>query len=150
MRSEAGLACESTEIKSVAASDVQNHVTLRCGQHAGNAVQQWPSHTAIVQSPPRRHRFRSIARLLRSPILRLEQVDVSATRNVERMPARTENSTFLALQRQMAIPDGPESRYQTLHGVSRTIGSPIFHEHAFPNCGILATTPLIRYSSAEC
>src|SRR5258708_34936524 len=77
MRSEAGLACESTEIKTVAASDVQNHVTLRCSQHAGDAAQQRPRYAAIVQSPPRSHRFRSIARLLRSPILWLEQGDVA-------------------------------------------------------------------------
>src|SRR5260370_8422476 len=66
------------------------------------------------------------------------------------MAARTKYSTFLTHQREMTIPDGAKARYQTLHGVSRTIGSPIPQEKAFPNSGILETTPLIRYSSGEC
>src|SRR5476651_105797 len=40
--------------------------------------------------------------------------------------------------------------YQTLHACSRTIFCPALQENAFPNSGILLTTPLIRYSFGEC
>ena len=40
--------------------------------------------------------------------------------------------------------------YQTLHLFVRTIGCPTLHEKAFPNSGILETTPFTRYSNGEC
>src|SRR4029078_5786754 len=49
-----------------------------------------------------------VARLLRSPLLRMQQVDVSAARDVERMSARTNQSPLLADQCHMTVADGTE------------------------------------------
>src|ERR1700722_9963147 len=40
--------------------------------------------------------------------------------------------------------------YQTRQGCACTIGCPTRHAKAFPNSGMLDTTPLILYSSGEC
>ena len=40
--------------------------------------------------------------------------------------------------------------YQTRQGCACTIGCPTRHANAFPNSGMLDTTPLMRYSSGEC
>jgi hypothetical protein len=50
-----------------------------------------------MQSPPPLKRGFGIAWLLRSTILRLEQVDVSATGDVERMSEWTKHSPLVAL-----------------------------------------------------
>ena len=60
----------------------------------------------IEKSPPRGHSLRGIARSLRPPLLRLQQIDVAAPRDVERVSARTDEAALLALERQMAIANG--------------------------------------------
>jgi hypothetical protein len=40
--------------------------------------------------------------------------------------------------------------YQTRHSCWRTIFCPALHKNAYPNSGILLTTPLMRYSFGEC
>ena len=96
------------EVETVAAAGIENDVAGRCGHDLRDGAQQRLGHAAIVQSPPRRDGSRRVARLLGSPLLRLEQVDVSAARDVERMSARTEQSPLLAHQRHVAIADGAE------------------------------------------
>ena len=71
-------------------------------------MQERPGDALIVQLPPRLEGGRCVARLFRSPLLRLEQVNISATRNVERMAARTEQAALLAHQWKVAMADGAE------------------------------------------
>src|SRR6476619_6239507 len=40
--------------------------------------------------------------------------------------------------------------HQTLHAFGRIIGIPALQPKAWPNCGRLATTPLMRSSTGEC
>src|SRR5258708_5590161 len=68
-------------------------------------MQQRAGHSAIVQSPPGFDGGGGIARLIRSPVLRLEQVDVSTARDVKGVSARTEHSPLLARERHAAIAD---------------------------------------------
>ncbi len=49
-----------------------------------------------------------VARLLRSAILRLKQIDVSAAGHIEGMLLRTNKSSFLWPECQMAVADGTE------------------------------------------
>src|SRR5438552_16653213 len=102
MRREAGIASEVAEVETVAAAGIDNDVALSCGQHPGDTVEQRLGHAAIMQSPPRRQRCHRVAGLFGTPLLGLQQVDVSATRDIERMSARTEHAPLRTLQRQMA------------------------------------------------
>ena len=54
---------------------------------------------AIMQSPSRLDGSRCVARMLRPPLLRLEQIDIAATRDVERMSLSAEHSAVLANER---------------------------------------------------
>ena len=83
MRIETSLASEAAEVETVAAAGVENRVARRRRRDLRDRLQQRLSRAAIVQSPPPRDGSRRVARLLGSPLLRLEQVDVSATRHVE-------------------------------------------------------------------
>jgi len=122
------LAGERAEIEAVTASGVEYDVAWRCIQDLADRAQQRPGHAPIVQATAGRDGGRGIARLLRSPLLRLQQIDVSAARYVERMPARAEQPPLLARQRQVALAHRAEE-----HGSSvahpertRTRGSPDF------------------------
>jgi hypothetical protein len=108
VRIESGLSGESAEIEAFTAAGIENYVARQWCGYLVDRVEKRAGQTAIVQSPPRRYSSRGIARLFRSPLLRLEQVDVSATRDVERMSTRTEQSPFLARQRHVAMADGAE------------------------------------------
>lgn len=55
-----------------------------------------------MQSPARRDGCIRVAWLFRSPVLRLQQIDVAATGDVDGVSARAENPPFLADQRQPA------------------------------------------------
>jgi hypothetical protein len=102
---EAALASQAPKIETVAAARIQNDVARRCGNYFFDRLQQWRGHTTIVQSPPPLSGRIGIARLLGSPILRLKQVDVSAARNVERMPALADYPVLFAHQLQLATAD---------------------------------------------
>ena len=106
MRIETNLAREAAEVESVAAAGIEDNIARARGHHLGDRQQQRLRYAAIVQSPPRCDGVYRIARMLRSTLLRLEQVDIPAARDVERMPLRTHDSPFFARQRQMAAPYG--------------------------------------------
>jgi hypothetical protein len=96
MRIKTDLARETTEVETVAAAGIQNDIARDRVNHLRDSAQQRLRHAAIVQTPPRRYRIRSIARILGSPILRLEQVDVPAACDIERMSPWTYHSLFFA------------------------------------------------------
>src|SRR6202011_3956781 len=84
------------------------------GHHLRDCVQQRLGRAAIVQSPPCSDGSRRVARLLGSTFLRLEQVDVSAARDVEGMSTRTEQPPLLAHQRRVAATDGAKKHASSL------------------------------------
>ena len=109
MRIEAGLASEAAEVETVAAAGIENDVARatrpsspRSRRSSGSVTPRSCNRRRAATAAAR------VARLLGSPILRLEQVDVSAARDVERMSARTNHSPLLARQRQVAAADGAE------------------------------------------
>jgi hypothetical protein len=110
MRAKAGLASERAQVETLAAAGIENDVARRCGHDLRDRAQQRPGRAAIVQSPPRCQGGGCVARLFRPPIPRLEQVNISATRNVERMAARTEQPSLLAHKRRAAIADGAQEQ----------------------------------------
>ena len=63
-----------------------------------DGIEQRPGYAAIVQSAPSCNGGRCVAGLARPAVLRLEQVDVSAARDIERMSARTEHAPIRALE----------------------------------------------------
>jgi len=76
-----------------------------------------------VQSPARSYGSHCVARILGSPFLRLEQVDVSATRDVEGMSTRTEQPPLLAHQRHVAAADGAEEHASSVTDGGRAAGA---------------------------
>src|ERR1039457_2494121 len=48
------------------------------------------------------------------------------------------------------VPHGDADCYQTRQGFSRTMGWPTLQAKAVANSGMLAATPLMRYSGGEC
>ncbi len=101
----------TAEVESVAAAGIQDDIARRCGQHLRDRLEQRFGHAAIVQSPPGRRGSRCVAWRFGSPLLRLEQIDVSAARDVERMAAWTQQppllfSAHLARQGHVAVADG--------------------------------------------
>ena len=75
------------QVESVAAAGIENNVAGDAAMDLGDRLEQWHGDAQIVQPPPRRNGRNRIAWLIRSPILRLEQIDVSAARDIEGMPA---------------------------------------------------------------
>ena len=108
MPRESDQSSQAAEVETVAAARIQYDVIGRCSYEVLNRIQQRLSQAPIVQPPPPLKRGHCVARLLRSPILRLEQIDVSTTRRIERMTARTNHSPLLAPERQVAIADRTE------------------------------------------
>jgi hypothetical protein len=102
MRIKSKLTGESAEVKPVPAAGIQDDVAWRCGHHVSYRAEERSGHAAIVQSPPSEDGCGRVARLLGSALLRLEQIDVSAPRDVKRMPARTKEPPPFARQWQMA------------------------------------------------
>jgi hypothetical protein len=96
------------QVVAVAASGIQHYILRRRLQHFRDALQQWRCHTQIVQPAACRYRFRGIAGLLRTPVLRLQQIEIPAARQIVGMVARAEHTLSVADQRKMAIADGAE------------------------------------------
>ncbi len=116
MRIDAGPAGEIAQVETITAAGVQNNVAGAQGDDLRDAAPQRLRHAAIVQSPPRFDRCDCVARLLRSPFLRLQQVDVPAARHVERMPARTNHPPLHALKRHVAVADWAEEHGPIVSG----------------------------------
>jgi hypothetical protein len=94
---------EHSKVESIAASGVENDILARYGGEVPDRVDKWLCNTQIVQSPAPRDRIRRIARLLRPPVLRLEQIEISAARGVERMLAGANQAAVFTSERKAAI-----------------------------------------------
>src|SRR5437762_13386473 len=99
MRVEAGLAGERAKIIAVTTAGIENCILLRHGRQFRNRFEKRSGDAAIMQSPSRLDGSRCVARMLRPPLLRLEQIDIAATRDVERMSLGAEHSAVLANER---------------------------------------------------
>src|ERR1051326_8282146 len=75
---------------------------------------------ALEEPPSRRDHLGRVARTLRAAILRLQQVDVSAPRDVERVPALADDTRRLLRKRRAAIAHGAEERH---HSAESTIAA---------------------------
>jgi len=106
MRIETNLARKAAEVETVAAPGIQNNVALARANYLRDPAQQRPRYATIVQSPPRCHGIRGIARILGSPILGLQQVDIPAACDVKRMAAGANYSLLFACQGKVAAPYG--------------------------------------------
>jgi hypothetical protein len=106
MPAESGLAGERTKVETIAAAGIQDHIALRWGDHLFDRPKQGFGDTSIVQPSPRGNGRSRVAGLLRSPILRLEQIDVSASGDIEGMPAFTKQPPQATYQGQAAIANG--------------------------------------------
>ena len=87
---------ERAEIKAIAATRVENAIVGRGRGQFRNPAEQRLAHSPIVQSAPRRHALRRIAGIFGFSVLRLEQIDVAAPGDVERVPARAHHAFRLA------------------------------------------------------
>jgi hypothetical protein len=106
MRIEACQACKAAEVESVTAARIENDIARRCGNDLGDRVEQRLGHTTIMESPPCCRGSLGVAWILGSPLLWLEQVDVSATRDVKGMPPWTKQSPLLARKGHVAAAYG--------------------------------------------
>ena len=113
VRSEAYLAGKCAEVETVTAAGIENDAGGRWPQDLRNAVQQRPGYAAIVQTAARCDGGRRVSGLLRMPLLRLQQVDVAAARNVKQMIARADELPLGAHKWQAAIAHGAQE-----HGLS--------------------------------
>ena len=72
-----------------------------------------------MQTPAGGHSFGGVSGVSRSAVLRLEQVEVAAARDVERMSVRAEEAAVVSLERQMACADGTEEHSFEFSGRNR-------------------------------
>ena len=61
-----------------------------------------------MQPAPGRNRGNAIAWILRAPVLRLQQIDIAAARDVKRMSCRAEKTIAIPFQRLAAVANGAE------------------------------------------
>ena len=106
MRIETGGAGEAAEIEAVAASGIQNYIAPGSGQHLRNSLQQGLGDAKIVQSTAGAYCCLAVAGLPGSTILGLQQIDVSAARDVERMAARADHPPVFAHETQLTVVNG--------------------------------------------
>src|SRR5579864_8850055 len=108
MRAKAGLVSEGAEKETLTATGVENDVAGRWSQQLRDCMQQRRGCTEFVQSAARLEGSGCVTGVFRSPLLRLQQVNVPAASYVERMAAWTEQAALLACQWQVAMADGAE------------------------------------------
>src|ERR1017187_10370563 len=118
MRLESSLASEASEIETVAATGIQNNVARTSGHELRNSAQQRLRHTAIVQPAPRPDGCRGVAGLLGTPILRLEQINVPAPRDIKGMAARTDEPPLLTHQRHAAVTNAADQHASSVAAAS--------------------------------
>jgi hypothetical protein len=122
VRAASGLAGQAAQVEAITTSGIEIYVVSGCGQNLRDGVQQRPAYAAIMQSPPRSNGRDGVARLVRSAVLRLEQVDVSAARHVEGMPALTKQPLTVAGKRQAAITDRADQHASSVTDAGPSIG----------------------------
>src|ERR1035438_2654835 len=118
MRLESSLASEASEIETVAAAGIQSNVARTSGHKLRNSAQQRLRHTAIVQPAPRPDGCRGVAGLLGTPILRLEQIDVSTPPDIERMAACADEPPLLTHQRHATVADAADQHASSVAAAS--------------------------------
>jgi hypothetical protein len=99
---------ECSEIETVPAACVEDDVSRSCVHEIGDGVEERLGYATIVESSAGCDGGRGIARLQRPALLRLEQVDVAATRDVKRMTSGTAQLTMVAQECEAAIADRAE------------------------------------------
>lgn len=99
---------------SVAASEVDGHrVRVQAGRRArGDRVENGTSDAGVVEPAPRLERVEGVAGAQRAAIVRLQQVDIAAPRDVERVAARARPASFPPLEPQPAAPHGTGQRWR--------------------------------------
>jgi len=110
-----GPAAEGTEVVTVAAAGVEDRLLSMPsplgeggakrrvrGDHRPNRIEQRLGVTAIEKPPPRRHRLGRVAGISRAALLRLQQIDIAAARDVEGVTTRTDDAPLLARKREVA------------------------------------------------
>ena len=93
---------------SLAAANVEDGVIGAGGREAGNRVHEVRLEALGDQTPPRVDRDRRIPRSGGPPVLGLQQVHVSAARDIERVRAGTDEAAVAARERQVTAPDRTE------------------------------------------
>src|SRR5580700_11239706 len=106
MSLESDLASHASEIEPVAAAGIQHNIAgTRAGEFRDPAEQRL-RHPAIMQAAPRPDGRRAVSGLFRTPVLRLQKIDVPTSSNIKRMAAWTHHPPLLARKRQATIADG--------------------------------------------
>src|SRR5436309_11680891 len=108
MRLDAGIAGERAYVVPLAAPHVEHRRATPKPERRDLLADRPQERLAIARvqkPPPRLHRLWRIARLFRPPVLWLQQVDVAAARDVERMPAGADPGAPPPLQGLAAMPD---------------------------------------------
>ena len=108
VRIEFVIAREGAEVEAFAAAGIENSVVWRWGQDVRDCAEQRRGYAEVVQAAASCDGGHGVARLLRPALLRLKQVDVSAARHVEGMPAGADQPPLLAHERKAAVADGAE------------------------------------------
>jgi hypothetical protein len=78
-----------------------------------------------VKATPRSDRRHRVARLIRSAILRLKQVDIPAASDIERMPVLAEQAGGVAHERQSAIAYRASEHGSSVANAQAAIRSPL-------------------------
>src|SRR5262249_50764580 len=95
------------EVITLTATNIKNVYVLSVSS-VMNAFQERFRMPPIQKPPPRSHSLERVTRLTRTPIGRLQQIDVSGARDIERMPALAHHPTLPTHEREMARPDGAQ------------------------------------------
>jgi hypothetical protein len=119
MTAESCFALKTAEIETIAAAGIENRVVDSRSQYLPDSAKQGSSHSPIMQTPSRCNSLRRIARMLGPPLLRLQQIDISAAGDVERMPASANHSPILARKADTAPAHGTKE-----HSTSVTNAEP--------------------------
>ena len=114
MSVESDLLCQVAQIKTITASRIQHRVVTRTRYRLSDSIQQRHSYTAVMQPPAAPDRLDGISRLFRPPFLRLEQVDITATRNIKGVPARTNEPAILTDERQSAVANRADEHWSSV------------------------------------
>lgn len=106
VREAAGFGREAGGIEAFSAAGIEKKIVGVGRGEIGDGSEERLSHAAIVESAARGDGGLGIAGLAGSAVLRLEEIDVAAAREVEGMSLRTDETAVFACQRAMAIADG--------------------------------------------
>lgn len=98
---------EVAEVVALAASGIEQRACERLRER-DDRVEDRLCESAIEEPPPRRDRIGGIARHTRTPVLRLQQIEVAAARDVEGVPALADRAACVERERRVAVTDSTE------------------------------------------